>query len=59
MITRQDRTGRSFTTISIDIETYTKLNEIAQKEERSMSWVVKRLVREYYENTMKGGNPPL
>jgi predicted CopG family antitoxin len=44
---RTDRTGRSFTTVSVDIDTYNKLEEIAQKEERSISWVVKRLTREY------------
>lgn len=47
MRTRKDRTGRSFTSISVDIDTYEKLCEIAQKEERSVSWVVKRLAREH------------
>ena len=48
MITKQDRMGRSFTSISIDTDTFAKLDEIAQKEERSRSWVMRRIVREYY-----------
>lgn len=44
---RNDKTGRNFTSISIDIDTYEKLCEIAQKEERSISFVVKRLARNY------------
>jgi len=37
----------TFRTVSVDIETYKKLDEIARKEERSISWVVRRMVREY------------
>jgi hypothetical protein len=44
---RTDKTGRNFTSISIDIDTYEKLCEIAQKEERSVSFVVKRLAKNY------------
>jgi predicted CopG family antitoxin len=44
---RHDRTGRSFTTISVDLDTYEKLAEMAREEERSISWIVKRLVRDH------------
>jgi len=44
---RQDKTGRTFTNISVDIDTYQSLVSIAQKEERSIAWIVKRLVRNY------------
>lgn len=43
----QDRTGRRFTTVSIDAATYRHVDEIAQREERSMSWVLRRAVRAY------------
>ena len=53
---RQDKTGRTFTNISVDIDTYQSLVSIAQMEERSIAWIVKRLVRSYTsesENTSK------
>jgi predicted CopG family antitoxin len=53
MYVKQDRSGRSFTSISVDIDTYTKLAEIARKEERSVSWVVKRLVRDVEQKEQK------
>jgi len=42
-----DRSGRRFTSISVDMDTYEKLCEIARKEERSISWIVKRITRDY------------
>jgi len=44
---RVDRTGQTFRSVSVDLDSYLKLAEIARNEERSISWVIKRMVRGY------------